>query len=71
VSKRTIIDYLFLVCDVMNLANASNEEVGFFVSQEKTFDKVDHLYLFEILKAFGFGENCLGSNCYTLELLHS
>jgi len=55
----------------MNLANASNEEVGFFVSQEKTFDKVDHLYLFEILKAFGFGENCLGSNCYTLELLHS
>lgn len=58
VPKRTIMDNLFLVRDIMNLANAGNEGVGFLsVDQEKAFDEVDHLYLFKTLKAFGFGEN--------------
>lgn len=58
VPKRTIMDNLFLVRDIMNLANAGNEDVGFLsVDQEKAFDKVDHLYLFKTLKAFGLGEN--------------
>ncbi len=55
--KRTIMDNHFLVRDVMDLANASNEDVGFLsIDHEKAFDKVDHLYLFETLNAFGFGE---------------
>ncbi len=50
-------DNLFLVRDVMDLANASNEEVGFLsIDQEKVFDKIDHIYLFETHKAFGFGD---------------
>ncbi len=46
VPKITIMDNLFLVCDVMDLANAGNEEVGFLsIDQEKVFDKIDHICL--------------------------
>jgi len=57
VPKITIMDNLYLVRDVTNLANAGNEDLGLSIDQEKAFDKVDHFYLFETLKAFGFGEN--------------
>lgn len=63
---------LSLVRDIMNIANATKEDVGFrSIDQEKAFDKVDHIYLFETLKTFGLMRTLsLGSNCYTLELLH-
>ena len=58
VPNRSIIDNCHLIRDIINYADLKNVN-GILLSldQEKAFDKVSHIYLFETLKAFGFGEN--------------
>lgn len=53
-------DNLFLVRDIVDICNGFNVNVGFTaLDQEKAFDRVDHNYLFNVLKVFGFGETFL------------
>lgn len=57
IPDRTIRDNLFLIRDVIDLAEKENLSFGIFaIDQEKAFDRVDHGYLEATLKAFGFGE---------------
>ncbi len=52
--NRSIMDSLFLLRDVIDLAHMDNINVGIFsINQEKAFDRVNHFYLFSTLKAFG------------------
>ncbi len=54
IPNRTIMDNLFLLRDVIDLAHMDNINLGIFsIDQEKAFDRVDHFYLFSALKAFG------------------
>ena len=56
----TIRDNLFLIRDVLDLANVNNLNFGLFsIDQEKAFDRVDHSFLFKTLEAFGFREGFL------------
>lgn len=56
IQNRTIMDNLFLFRDVIDLAYMDNQELGIFsIDQEKAFERVDHCYLFNTLKAFGIG----------------
>ncbi len=46
--------------DLYDYAFYNNVDVGFLsMDQEKAFDRVDHIFLFKTLKAFGFGENVI------------
>lgn len=57
VPKRSIMDHLFLVRDILDICKAFNMNVGLvLLDQEKAFDHVDHDYLFNVLKVFGFGD---------------
>lgn len=50
-------DNLFLVRGIVDICNGFDVDVGFIaLDQEKAFDRVDHNYLFNVLKVFGFGE---------------
>ena len=53
---RSIFSNLFLVRDVLDMINKSNE-TGILVTldQEKAFDRVDHEFLMRVLTKFGFG----------------
>ncbi len=57
VKGRSILDNLHLVRDIYDFAFNNNINLVFLsLDQEKAFDRVDHNFLFETLKAFGFGD---------------
>ncbi len=57
VPKRSIMDNLFLIRDVLDICKVFNMNVGLVsLDQEKAFDRVDHDYLFNVLKVFGVGD---------------
>ena len=69
---RQIGNSVHLVRDIIDYANANDEGAALlFVDQEKAFDRVSHSVLFDVLKAFGFGEyfiswiRTLYSNAFT------
>lgn len=60
IPNRSIMDNLFLVRDILDICKTFNLGVGLVaLDQEKAFDRVDHSYLFNLLKVFGFGESFL------------
>ncbi|KAI4903397.1 hypothetical protein NFI96_004731 [Prochilodus magdalenae] len=62
VPGRSIADNLFLIRDVMELANRVPTDLGLIsLDQEKAFDRVDHGYLFNTLTNFSFGEHFMKS----------
>jgi len=57
IPNRTIMDNIFLVRDVIDIAKRGGDNIGIIaIDQEKAFDRVSHFYLFSSLKAFGFGD---------------
>ncbi len=51
--NRTIMDNLFLLRDVIDLAHMDNINLGIFsIDQGKAFDRVNQFYMFSTLKAF-------------------
>lgn len=68
IKGRSIADNLHLVRDLFDFASINDIDVGFLsIDQEKAFDRVDHVYLFETLKAFGFGDHFIS----LIKLLYS
>lgn len=72
IPKRSIIDSLFLVRDIIGF-NQNNNDIGVLsLDQEKAFDRVDHEYLFKVFKSYGFGDvfisyiQLLYSNVYVM-----
>lgn len=58
IPDRTIMDNLFLIRDVIDMSAIREVDLGLFsIDQEKAFDRVDHVYLFKTLKAFGVGDS--------------
>ncbi len=58
IPNRTIMDNLFLVRDIIDIASLNGENLGIFaIDQEKAFDRVSHFYLFKTLEAFGVGQS--------------
>jgi hypothetical protein len=57
IKNRSITDNLHLIRDVFDFTRCNDVNVGLLsLDQEKAFDRVDHVFLFDTLKAFGFGD---------------
>lgn len=57
VPDRSMLDNLFLMRDVFEISDFYDINVGIIsIDQEKAFDRVDHVFLFSTLQAFGVGE---------------
>lgn len=53
-------DNLFLIRDTLDICKGLEMKVGIIsLDQEKAFDRIDHGYLFNVLKAFGISEHFL------------
>ena len=65
---RSVVDNLHLIRNVVDYAQVTNTPIAILaLDQAKAFDRVSHEYLFAVLKAYGFGENCIQwiRLCYT------
>lgn len=55
---RSIHDNLHLLRDIVQYADSKNLPAAFLsLDQEKAFDRIEHVFLFKVLEAFGFGGN--------------
>lgn len=60
VPKRSIFDNISLIRDIYDVSKSLNIDAGLIsLDQEKAFDRVEHVYLWETLKAFGFSKKCI------------
>ena len=55
---RRIDHTIHLIRDLIDLANKEDDTAAFiFLDQEKAFDRVNHDFLFKVMRSFGIGEN--------------
>ena len=55
---RRIDHTIHLIRDLIDLANKEDDTAAFiFIDQEKAFDRVNHNFLFKVMKSFGIGDN--------------
>ena len=65
---RQIDQTVHLVRDLIDLANKEDDTAAFiFLDQEKAFDRVNHKFLFKVMRSFGFGESFI----HWIHLLYS
>ena len=55
---RRIDHTIHLIRDLIDLANKDDDTAAFiFIDQEKAFDRVNHNFLFKVMKSFAIGDN--------------
>ena len=54
---RKIDQTIHMIRDLIEIANKEDEQAAFiFLDQEKAFDRVNHEFLYKVMKAFGIGQ---------------